>query len=223
MWKRQIAAAHATGAQVLAPDLRGFGASPAERGSMDEYADDVVRLLDHRKVDRAVLVGLSMGGYVTLAFARRHPSRVRGLLLADTKATPDTAEGRAARDVNARKVVDEGSAAIFDLMASKLLSTHASKEVVEEMRAIASSQPTRGLADALIAMRDRIDSTPYLSSISVPTCVVVGDEDAITPVSDARHLADSIPAATLEIIERAGHLANVEQPEKFTKTLLSLL
>ena len=216
---------HQSGARAIAPDLRGFGGSRGRLHAVtvEAHADDLATLLDHLNVDSATVVGLSMGGYVALAFARRHPTRLRALLLADTKATPDTPDARAMRDVNIGKANERGAIAIYEAMIPKAFSPSTGDEVKNELRSIAREQPVDGVIDALRAMRDREDATPFLASISVPTRVVVGEDDLITPPSDARLLADSIPNATFQSIERAGHLSNVERPEEFTRSLLSLL
>ncbi len=225
MWNRQMAALREVGARGVAADLRGFGGSAdmPRITRIDDHADDLARLLDHLEIDRTLLVGVSMGGYVALSFARRHAGRLQGLLLADTKATPDTAEARGMRDANIQKAKAHGAIAIFEGMLPKAFSPSTGDEVKNELRSIAASQTADGVMAALQAMRDREDSTSQLARIAVPTLVVVGEDDLITPPSDAQAMARSIPNATLQSIARAGHLSNVEQPEQFTKMLLSML
>ncbi len=225
LFRRQVDAVVARGARAVAPDLRGFGASSglAKATTIDEHADDLARLLDRAGVERAILVGLSLGGYVALAFARRHPARLAGLLLSDTKAGPDSAEAKAGRAVNMERARREGAAAVFEAMAPKLLPRDAPPAVLDELRAFAAAQAPEGVVAALEAMRDRPDATPTLSSIRVPTRVVVGSEDQATPPAEAEILARGIPGATLTVIADVGHFPNVERPERFDEVLLDLV
>lgn len=225
IWRRQIDELSGRGARVIAPDLRGFGASAdlPKAGSIDEHADDLARLLDRLGIERAIVVGMSMGGYVALALARRHPTRLSGLLLADTKAGPDSPAAKTGRDVAAERARREGVAALFDSLASKLVSPSAARVLVEELRALAAAQSASGVVAALEAMRDRPDSTPSLGAIRAPTRVVVGAHDTLTPRSEAEVLARGIPGASLVEIASAGHLAHVERPEPFLEVLLGLV
>ena len=225
MWRAQIDAVRAESARAIAVDLAGFGGSReiAPCSSIDANADDVAALLDARGVARATLVGLSMGGYVAIAFARRHGARLDGLVLADTKATADDDAARAARDVNAAKARGHGAEALIDGMLPRLLSAHASKSMLDEVRAMGASQPIESLAAALLAMRDRADATSQLSAITVPTAVVVGEDDLVTPRRDADALCGGIRSAKLTVIPRAGHLSNVEQPIAFAAAIAALL
>jgi 3-oxoadipate enol-lactonase len=215
--------------RVIAPDLRGFGGTRGFDGppSVDRMADDVAGLLDGLGVrDRVVLGGLSMGGYVALAFARRHPGRLRGLVLADTKAEPDDAQARASREQMITLAREGGARAVIDRLLPRLVGEETVKlrpEVPEEVRAIASSQTPAGIVGALEAMRDRPDATPDLEHIQVPTLVVVGQQDEPTPLAYAEVLADEIPDALLVDIPGAGHLSNLEQPELFNAALRAFL
>ncbi len=229
MWRPQLEALQAN-YRVLAPDLRGFGGSAPFAGppSLEAMADDVAGLLDALVGVRepVVLGGLSMGGYVGLAFVRKHAGRLRGLILADTRAEADSAEGKANRDRLIALAQKQGTAALAGAMLPKLLgdSTRSGRPaVVEEVRRIASAQPAAGVAAALQAMRDRPDSTLLLGQIRVPTLVVVGSEDGVTPPPVAEAMTQHLPDARLAIIQGAGHLANLEQPEAFTAAVESFL
>jgi pimeloyl-ACP methyl ester carboxylesterase len=228
MWRPQVAA-FAPAYRVLAPDLRGFGGTTPFDGSpsVDQMADDVAELLDAVAIaGPVVLGGLSMGGYVALAFVRRHAGRLRGLILADTRADADSREGKANRD---RLIVFARSHPVGDVVGEvlpKLLgdTTRARRpEVVEEVRRMASVQSAEGIIGALQALRDRPNSTPLLAGIRVPTLVLVGSEDVLTPPAVAQAMAAAIPDARLARIEWAGHLANLEQPEAFNVALRSYL
>ena len=209
--------------RVIAPDLRGFGESTpfTKSPSVDTAASDVAALLDELGItEPAIVAGISMGGYVALAFARRHPRRLRALVLCDTRAEADDAAGRAAREQTIALVREKGVGALVEKMLPKLVRD-AGSDLAAEIRRIASSQPAAAVADALRMMRDRPDSTPGLASITVPTLVVVGAEDAITPPPLSEKLASSIPGARLETIADAAHLAPFEKPEEFARLLRS--
>jgi pimeloyl-ACP methyl ester carboxylesterase len=229
MWRRQIEGMAAHGARAIAADLRGFGASddlPLDARApftMDDHADDLAALLDHLGVARAILVGLSMGGYIALAFVRRHKERLAGLLLSDTRAGADSPDAKRARDTNIELARREGSAAVFDAIAPRLFSPRSPREALAEMRAIAAAQPVDGVVAALRAMRDRPDATPVVASVAVPTEIVVGSDDQITPPSEAEAMARAIDGSRLTVIERAGHFPPIENPEAFAAPLLALV
>ena len=223
MWREQ--ARHLSGTwRVVTPDLRGQGGSALGDGpaTMDKMAEDVVALLDTLNINRAVLGGLSMGGYVAFEFYRRFPERVRALVLADTRPQADTDEGRRTREETAQRVLKEGVAPLADMMLPKLLSAGTRErgaEVVALVRAMVLKAKPEGAAAALRGMALRRDQTDLLPSIDVPTLVVVGGEDSVTPPSDAEAMAAKIGGSRLAVIEGAGHLSNVERPEEFNRAL----
>lgn len=203
--------------RVVALDLRGFGeseAGPADH-SIADLADDVAGLMDHLSLDRAVIGGLSMGGYVALAFAARHANRLDGLVLADTRATADTDPVRQARDEGIAVVREHGVMTYVERQLPRLLSPAASEATRRRVRELASAQTPAGVERALRALRDRPDRTGELSAISCPTLVVVGEQDAITPPAEAAGLAAAITGAQLVTLSGAGHLSNIEAPEAF--------
>jgi pimeloyl-ACP methyl ester carboxylesterase len=215
--------------RVLVPDLRGFGGTSPFAGppALEQMVDDVAALLDALGVREPVaLGGLSMGGYVALAFARRHAARLRALILADTRAEADSPEGKANRDRLIAFARGHTAADVVEQMLPKLLgdTTRARRqEVVEEVRRIGSAQTPDGIIGALEAMRDRPDSTPLLGQIAVPALVVVGAEDGLTPPALAQTLAAALPDGRLAVIEGAGHLASLEQPEAFNAAVGSFV
>jgi pimeloyl-ACP methyl ester carboxylesterase len=228
MWQPQaedFAADH----RVILPDLRALGErGPVEQSpSIEQMADDVAALLDKLGIQEPVaLGGLSMGGYVALAFARKHPGRLRGLVLADTRAEADTEEGRANRDRMIALAAAEGPVAVVDQMIPKLLGeqTKARRpEVTAELRRMGERQSTAQIAGALRALRDRPDARPGLAVIAVPTLVIVGQEDVLTPPALSEALAAAIPGARLVVLEGAGHISNLEQPEAFNRALRAFL
>jgi pimeloyl-ACP methyl ester carboxylesterase len=214
------------GAYLIAPDLRGFGRSDApDLGySMATYADDLIALLDSLGVERAVLCGLSMGGYIAFEIARRSPERIAGLVLMDTRAEADSPDARRARDATAQQVRDRGPAPIADAMLGQLLSDRTPALVAERVRATIMRTPVAGLVGALGAMRDRPDSTGILADLAhVSTLVVVGEDDPITPPATARELANAIPGARLEVVSGAAHLPPLEQPKAVARMLAEFI
>jgi 3-oxoadipate enol-lactonase len=227
MWREQVEALD--GFRRIVPDLRGMGQSDApDLGyGMGIYAADLAALLDALGIDEVILCGHSMGGYIAFEFLRQWRSRVRGLILVDTRAEADTAEGRRARDAAAATARERGSAAIADTMLSKMLApaTLAEQpEVVERVRGIMASTRVAGMVGALAAMRDREGSESLLPTlVGVPTLVIVGEADGLTPPDQARAMAQAIPGAQLAIIPRAGHLPPVEQPAQTTRSMREFL
>ncbi len=227
MWRGQVEKL-SEDFRVIAPDLRGHGETPPTRepSTMEELAEDLAALLDELNVPRAVVCGLSMGGYVALAFYRAHPSRVRALALADTRPNADTEDARRTREETARRALAEGMAPIADAMLPKLLSANTrenSPEVVERVRKMMLGVKPEGAAAALRGMAVRRDQTDLLSKIDAPTLVVVGSEDAVTPPSDAEAMHSRIEGSRLVVIEGAGHVSNVERPDEFDRALVEFL
>ncbi|HEX9562724.1 MAG TPA: alpha/beta hydrolase [Gemmatimonadaceae bacterium] len=214
-------------ARCIALDLRGFGASSVSPPwSMDRYADDVVALMDVLRVPQAVVAGLSMGGYVALALWRRHPQRVRGLILASTRAGADSPEAREKRLAMMTLARERGSAAVADAMLQGMVgktTREKNPDVVEGAREMMVASDPEGIAGALQAMMHRPDSTETLPTIDVPVLVVAGDEDALIPVSEARAMHAAIRGSRLEIIANAGHLGNMERPAAFNHVVSEYL
>jgi pimeloyl-ACP methyl ester carboxylesterase len=221
------------GWRLIAPDVRGFrgigDVYPAiglDRATMATHAADVLALMNHLDIDRAVVGGLSMGGYIALAVARVAPRRLDGLVLADTRAGADSEEGRAARDASMAKVRAEGVSAIADVMLPTLLGTTAQTEQPDltlAVRALIERNTPEAVASALAAMKARPDSRDLLPQIACPTLVVCGEEDVLTPPAESHAMAAAIPSAELVLIPQAGHLANLESPMAFTAALNGFL
>jgi pimeloyl-ACP methyl ester carboxylesterase len=229
MWEPQLAVAE-LGWRVIAPHLRGFGVGTAEPPvtSVDDYAGDVIDLLDALHVEDAVIGGLSMGGYVAFALLRRAPAYVRALILADTRSQADTAEGVEGRRKMLQRLAESpsGPAAVIDEMLPKLLgeATRATRpDVVERVRSIALANPAGAIAGAIRAMMSRPDSTPLLRTLRCPTLIIAGDEDALTPPALSEEMHRAISGSTLVVVPRAGHLSNLEQPEAFNSALARFL
>jgi YbgC/YbaW family acyl-CoA thioester hydrolase len=227
IWTHQVAALE--GWCRIAPDLRGMGQSDApDLGySMETYAADLAELLDLLGARDVVMVGLSMGGYIAFEFLRRWRQRVRGLVLMDTRAEADAPEARMSRDASAATAREQGATAIAEAMLPKVLGSSTlagAPATVERMRSMMAATPPAGIVGALGAMRDRPDSTPLLAELGgVPTLVLVGDEDELTPPAQARAMAEAIPGASLVVVRSAGHVPPVERPAETTDALLAFL
>ena len=214
--------------RVITIDLRGHGESdaPTWRYTLDQFAEDVKGLLDHLAISKATFVGLSMGGYILFAFYRKYPALIHALVLADTRATADAPEGKAARFSMAQVAYRRGAAAIADLMMPKLLSpaslTHR-KDLQDQLRTIITDNQVSGIIGDLMAMEERPDSTPLLSTVTVPTLVIVGEDDAASPPDEVEEMSRHVPGATFVVIPRAGHLSNVENPEAFNAAIRMFL
>jgi pimeloyl-ACP methyl ester carboxylesterase len=227
MWRPQLDQPP-PGWRVIAPDLPGFGGSPLshETLTMDHAADALAGLLGSLGVRRAVVCGLSMGGYIALALFRRHPNLVRALVLSDTKAGADGEAARKGRHAAVQRVTVEGTAGFVDDMLSKLLSPHTRRGqpgVEDDLRAIMMAAPAESVAAALRGMAERPDSSAQLQAIMVPTQVIVGSDDEITPVAEAQFLARGIRGAILTVVPDAGHVPNLENPTSFNRTLHTFL
>ena len=227
MWDREAEALSGRH-RVVRFDARGFGGTPPGGGplTMDRIADDTAALMDHLEIETAVVAGCSMGGYAAFAFVRRHPGRLAGLVLQDTRAGADTAEARASRATLASRVLEEGAQAAADAFVPKLVGETTQGEnydlVAHLHERILATSPV-GIAQALHGLGTRADSRETLADIQVPTLVVVGEEDVLTPPAEAEAMAAAIAGSRLEVIPRAGHLSNLENPTAYHDALTRFL
>jgi 3-oxoadipate enol-lactonase len=229
MWEPQIRAIP-DGWRMITPDLRGFGGSTEVDSvsalSIADYADDVADLLAELKVERAVIGGLSMGGYAVFALLQSRPEIIDALILADTRAVADSPEARANRRSMLALVDREGPQGVAKEMMPKLLgnTTRETNQTAEAtVRRLIKQQSPVAIRGAIDRMMHRPDSTPLLASISVPTLVIVGEEDTLTPVAESERMAAAIKGAKLVKIPAAGHLSNLEQPDAFNHALSAFL
>lgn len=225
LWREQVQAL-ANRHRIIGPDLRGFGRSPDTDGapvSMDAYADDVLELLDALGIARAVIGGISLGGYVSLAFALRHPQRVAGLVLADTRASPDDAQAAEARRAFAREIAKRGPEAVVESYGDKPFRPGCERAVKEAVRDTILAQPVNGLVSGTLGMAARPDRRPALASIRVPTLVIHGTEDRFIPVDEARVLHEGIADSRYVLLEGAGHLSCIDTPGPFNAALGAFL
>jgi 3-oxoadipate enol-lactonase len=222
MWAAQLTGL-STDSRVIAPDLRGFGRSEVTPGplTMEQHADDLAALLDHLAIERAIIAGLSMGGYIAFALWRRHRRRVQALILLDTRAEPDAPQAKANRDAMAAVVRRSGSAAITGDLLPRLLAPGnvSNRRIAERVLTTMADQPAEGVAGALTGLRDRADSRSTLPTITVPTLVLVGAQDALTPPADAAAIAAAIPGARLVVTPHAGHLSALENPRAVNRAM----
>ena len=229
MWQGELTALLADERyRLVALDWRGFGESDITTpvSTMELFADDVVGLMDTLGIQQAVLCGISMGGYAAFAFLRKYPQRVAGLILADTRSGADSPEAQANRENVARIAETQGTGAIADLQVPRVLSEYTRQhhpEVELRVRQMIDAATAQGIAAASRGMGQRADSTDLLAGITCPTLVVVGEQDVLTPPGVAQEYAAQIPGAQCVVIQHAGHLSNLEQPEAFLQTIREFL
>lgn len=214
--------------RVIVPDLRGHGESAIVPGpsTMELMASDVAGLLHTLNIAQATIGGLSMGGYVALAFYRLFPLQVRSLILSATRAQGDNDEAKRNRKAQATKARQEGMEGIADTLLPKMLTAETvtrRPEIVKHLRGMMASTNPEGAGAALEGMAIRQDQTSFLSQIVAPTLIMVGSEDAITPPADAELMHSKIAGSRLEIIKGVGHVLNLEKPEAFNATVASFL
>lgn len=210
------------GWRVITPDLPGFGRSSSSgKFTMDSLAEDLHQFMHRVNAIPAVVAGFSMGGYVALAYAKKCPRELRGLILVDTKAEGDTAEGKEKRNKMIATVREKGSKAIADAMIPNFVTKQHQDDqrIMSIVRPMMEACPATTIENALAAMRDRADMTDFLPSVSDRTLIIVGEEDAITPKSVAEAMHKAVPRSKLEVIPKAGHAAPIESPEAVTRAV----
>ena len=225
MWAPQWVPLSQLGIRVIAPDARGFGRSQPipEVLTMEMIADDTAEILDHLGIERAVVGGLSMGGYAALAFWRRHKKKVRALVLADTRAGADDAAGRRNRAEFIEGALRLGTPWIADQMAPQLQRSEPTPRIDAALRGLVYQSRPEAAAAAQRGMAMRANQTATLRQIDCPVLVVVGAEDRLTPPADSRLMAERIPRARLVEIPGAGHVPNAEAPAVFNQALAELV
>lgn len=229
MWEPQLAALSES-YRVIVPDLSGFGASqgvsPDQACRMSDLAADAVALLDHLGIGRAVVGGLSMGGYTALAIAEGAPERLRGLILADTRAGTDAEEARRTRLETAQRVLQEGTDFLVGTLTPRLLGRTTREkrpDVVARVERMIREAPPAGVAAAQRGMAVRPDRTRVLPRLDVPVLILVGEEDELTPPAEAQAMEREVRGGELVTIPEAGHLASLERPETFNEALAGFL
>ena len=228
MWRPQIDALGER-FRLIAPDLKGAGESEGPDDdsaySMDSYADELKGLIDELGLDRVVLAGLSMGGYIAFAFARKYPDALAGLVLADTRAEADPPEGVEKRSKQQEQVRAEGIKGLSETLTGALVSDHTKANRPEAVDAVrrAMDNPARSFTGELEAMKTRPDSTDGLTKINAPTLIIVGENDGVTPPEASRKLHEHITGSRLVVIPNVGHVSNIESPDEFNDALADFL
>ena len=226
LWAPQLSAL-AGQCRCIALDLRGFGESSAVGPwTVSRHADDVAGLLDQLKIPSAVIVGLSMGGYIAFEMVRRHRGRVRALVLADTKQGADNAEAKSKRLAMMEVAKSGGAGAIADAQLTGMVgksTRERNPQVADELHRMMASASVPGILGALHALMERPDSTDTAADIDVPTMIIVGAEDVLTPPKEAKAMAKAIRGSTIDVIDQAGHVSNFERPAAFNHLLTEFL
>jgi 3-oxoadipate enol-lactonase len=222
-WQPQMAFFQKTH-RVIAYDIRGFGASLAgkEKASITLFADDLVRFMDALEIEKAIVCGLSMGGYILLNAMQRYPDRFKAIILADTQCIPDTEMVREKRSETILHIEANGLKMFADGFIKNVFTPHAldsKKEMVEATRKIMLDTPPETITGGLSALAERAEMCTLLKDLFIPTLIICGREDMVTPVSQSESMHVEIAHSVLRIIEKAGHLSNLEQPKMFNKAI----
>ena len=227
MWKPQVAA-FSSEYRVVTYDIRGHGKSKVGDGqyTLELFVDDFFGILDHLNIERAVVVGLSMGGYIALRAIERNPEQFRALVLCDTKSEADTDEGKLKRAASIKLVKTEGVKKFAAGFVKSVFAPETFKkkpEIVRFLQKIIEKNSPVAIAGTLLALAARTDTTLSLPKINVPTLIIVGEKDTLTPVSAAQSMNERIARSELHVIPNAAHLSNLENPEEFNQLLMNFL
>jgi 3-oxoadipate enol-lactonase len=213
---------------AIAYDVRGHGSSDVGDGqfTIEMFVDDLIALLDHLSIEKTILCGLSMGGYIALRATERHPNRIKGLLLCDTKSGADTNEEKIKRTSSIKIVKSEGVSAFADNFVKAIFWAKTFENnpgAIELTKELIRTNSPLGICGTLLALASRTDTTQSLSSINVPTCIIVGEYDLRTPPSCAQEMHKAISGSELHILSNAGHMSNLENSNDFNKNLIAFL
>jgi pimeloyl-ACP methyl ester carboxylesterase len=227
MWKAQLDVVGKT-YRAIAYDIRGHGLSYVGDGqyTIEGHVDDLIALLDYLKLEKVIVVGLSMGGYITLRALERNADRFMAAVLCNTRSEADSNEGRLKRAAGIESVKKEGSAPFAEEFVKLVFATEtfrAKPAAVESIREIIEQTPPLSIAGTLLALSARTDTTPSLSNIKIPATILVGEHDTITPPASSQAMHEKIPGSELHIIPQAAHMSNLENPDFFNEKLLSFL
>lgn len=223
LWRPQVEGLRDI-ARPIAPDLRGFGdaGTAPDTMTMADHAADLKALLDSMRIPRAVVCGLSMGGYIALAFLAKYPDMVQGLVLCNTRAGADSEEARKGRQATAKKALEEGTPAVAQDLFPKMIAERTRDtrpDIAEHVLTMMERQRAQGVASAARGMAARPDRTGMLPGITVPTLIVTGSEDALIPVSESEAMHKAVPGSELMVVPNVGHLSNMEDAEAFNAGL----
>jgi 3-oxoadipate enol-lactonase len=227
MWKGQIELVNKQ-FRAIAYDIRGHGKSYVGEAqfTIEHHVDDLIGLLDYLKIEKSVIVGLSMGGYITLRALERNPERFRAAVLCDTKSEGDTTEGKLKRFDSMKGVREHGPEVFAEAFVKNVFAPESFRtkpEAVAFIKNIIKSTPALSIAGTLLALAARTDTSPSLPHIKVPTLILVGEKDVTTPPRDSQLMHNKIAGSELHLIPNAAHLSNLENPEEFNKHLFAFL
>jgi len=227
MWEPQMLALP-NEYRAIAFDVRGHGDSDVADGiySVEFFVDDLIGLLDHLVLNQVVVCGLSMGGYIALRAIERHPERFKGLILCDTRSEADSNEAKVKRSASIKAVKTNGVKAFADTFVKAVFAPQTfqlNPAAIAAARAMIEANSPLGICGTLLALAARTDTTASLSAIRVPTLILVGEHDTLTPVSASQAMQEHIPGSELIVIPNAGHMSNMENPEAFNSALLRFL
>jgi pimeloyl-ACP methyl ester carboxylesterase len=228
MWRAQLEAVGEENFRAMAYDIRGHGQSDVGDGqyTIESHVDDLVAFLDHMKISRVIVVGLSMGGYITLRALERHPDRFLAAVLCDTRSEPDPDSGKVKRAVTMATVKKSGSEAFANDFVRAVFAQETferNPKAIETIRTIISRTPPLSIAGTLLALAARTDTTPFLPSVAIPTLILVGEHDATTPPSASQSMKEKIPGSELYLVPHAAHMSNLENPAFFNEKLIGFL
>ncbi len=210
--------------RVITLDLKGFGTASPTQGeavSMREYAEEVKQLLDQLKIDKAIIGGESMGGYVSLAFVKSYPEKTAGLILADTQAIADTKDQQAKRESTAQDILNNGPTKFVENFVPKAVSPNADQSTKDFLTNLFSKQSANAMASALRGMAIRENTMDQLPNLNIPVLIISGDLDAVIPTSESVSMRNAYPASQLVIIHGAGHLTNIERPAEWNEAVIA--
>ncbi len=214
--------------RIILYDVRGHGESETGSGiySIEFFVDDLISLLNHLNIQSAVIVGLSMGGYIALRAIERHPNRFRGLVLCNTKSEGDTNEAKIQRAAIITLLQKEGIRTFSEEYSKKLFSEHTFStrpDLIKYSQSVMQRNSPVGISGTLLALAARTDTTAVLSKISVPTLVIAGEKDTVTPSAVMQEMQNKIPNSEFHIIPNAGHISSMENPKEFNTHLGNFL
>lgn len=227
MWKKQLNSLKATN-RVIAYDIRGFGQSTDEKKSLsiDLFAEDLIAFMDKLGIDKAILCGLSMGGYITLRAQQKFPNRFEALILCDTQCIADSKEAKQKRYTTIEEIEKNGTddfneGFIKNVFHSDSLTNK--KTLVEEVKKVVDANSKNSIQKGLIAIAERSETCSSLTEINIPTLIICGREDKVTPLEQSEFMHENITNSVLQIIEKAGHVSNLEHPEEFNQYIIDFL
>ncbi|MBL7856383.1 MAG: alpha/beta hydrolase [Cyclobacteriaceae bacterium] len=227
MWRGQLDFLQSSN-RLIPCDIRGFGKSIDEESklSIDLFADDLIHLMDKLSIDKAIVCGLSMGGFIALNAMKRFPDRFEALILCDTQCIADTPEVKAKRYKTIDEIESSGVTIFNEGFIKSVFHSDSitnKKEVVEELRRVVFSNSKHGIVQGLVALAERSETCSTLNEITVPVLIICGREDEVTPLSQSELMHEAIKESILQVIDKAGHVSNLEHPDIFNEHLLEFL